>query len=109
MDQAAECVRSARLAAGLTQVQLAERLGKRQATVAELERPGANPTLTTLCETVRATGHHLELRAVPAQSSVDETLIASYLRMTPAERLKRFQSSHRSLAHLRERAAHGDG
>ena len=60
----------ARLAAGLTQVELADRLGKSQASIAALERPGANPTLQSLHDAMHATGHRLELRAIPERSSV---------------------------------------
>ena len=109
MSASAATVRAARLAAGLTQAALADRLGKSQASVAALERPGANPTLQSLQGTMHATGHRLELRAVPERSSVDETLIASNLRRTPAERLRNFESAHRSMAQLRELARRSDG
>ena len=94
-----QLIREARRRAGLTQAQLAARLGTTQAAVARLERPGANPTLATLQEAVSAAGHRLGARLVP--SSVDDTLIASNLRRSPAERLQRFESAHASLARLR--------
>jgi transcriptional regulator with XRE-family HTH domain len=92
-------VREARRRAGLTQQELAERLGTTQAAVARLERPGANPTISTLQRAVNAAGQHLDARLVP--SSVDDTLIAGNLRRSPAERLLRFQQAHESLASLR--------
>jgi transcriptional regulator with XRE-family HTH domain len=97
-------VKQARLAAGLTQSGLARRLGSSQAAVAKLERPGANPTIRTLERVMGAVGMRLDVRPVEHRSSVDETLIASYLRLTPAERLRAFQSSHESLARLRTAA-----
>jgi transcriptional regulator with XRE-family HTH domain len=87
--------------AGLTQADLARRLNSSQAAVARLERPGANPTFSTLQRALHATGHRLLLEAEDRPSSVDDTLIASYLRLSPAERLSAFQSSHGSLARLR--------
>jgi transcriptional regulator with XRE-family HTH domain len=108
MPPAASLLRSARTRAGLTQAELARRLGVTQAAVARLERPRANPTVETLAAVLNATGHRLELHATPRPSSVDETLIASYLRLTPAERLRAFESSHNNLARLRELASGED-
>ena len=88
MSAAATLIRQTRVRSGLTQRELAERLGKAQATIAKLEREGANPTLATLDEAMRATGHRLELRAVPVKAEVDEQQIVDQLRMTPAERAK---------------------
>lgn len=87
MRSAARIVREARLAAGLTQAELARRMGTTQSAVARLEREGANPRLASLERAVRATGRHLEIDALRPPRSVDETLIARRLRMTPAERL----------------------
>jgi transcriptional regulator with XRE-family HTH domain len=95
-----ELLRVARHAAGLTQADLARALGTTQAAVARLERTGANPTVKTLDRALQATGHRLELGASPRKSSVDETLIARQLRLTPAERLRGFQAARRKLAPL---------
>jgi transcriptional regulator with XRE-family HTH domain len=100
-------IQNARREAKLTQAQLAERLGRSQAAIAGLERSDANPTVKTLERTLRATGHGLKLEAVERPSSVDDTLIASYLRMSPAQRLRAFRSSHESLSRLR-RLAQGE-
>jgi transcriptional regulator with XRE-family HTH domain len=97
----ATVIRDARRRAGLTQAELGARLGLSQAAIAKLERPGANPTVETLARAVGATGHRLELSTVERLPSVDESLIASYLRMSPADRLRAFMSSHESLARLR--------
>ena len=106
--EAATLLRNARSKAGLTQAALARRLGKSQPSVAGLERRGANPTVETLEEVLHATGHRLELRAVKHASSVDEALVASYMRMNPAERLRNFQSAHDSLAELKAATTRGD-
>ncbi len=106
MDAAA-ILRAARHGSALTQTQLADLLGKSQATVASLERPGANPTVSTLDTALRATGHRLELRAVPYKPNVDETLIARNLRLSAAERLAAFETAQREVSELRGRARRG--
>lgn len=98
-------IRSARRSAGLTQAQLARRLGTTQGAVAQLERPGANPTVARLDATLRATGQRLALGARPREISVDETLLARNLRLSPAERLAAFETAHRELEDLRRLAA----
>jgi transcriptional regulator with XRE-family HTH domain len=55
MANPAVLLRDARRRAGLTQRQLALRLGISQAAIAKLERPGANPTFATLAGALRAT------------------------------------------------------
>lgn len=89
-------VREARLAAGLTQAELARRMGTTQSAIARLEAKGANPRVRTLEQAVRATGHHLAVDA-PAfpPGNVDETLIVEALRVSPAERLRGFERSYR--------------
>ena len=90
----AEIIRAARREASLTQAQLASRLGTSQAAVAQLERPGSNPTVATLERALHATGHRLELTAIPWKPNVDETLIATMLRMTPEQRLASFETAY---------------
>src|SRR5918997_4207488 len=103
MIPASILLRNARRAAGLTQVDLADRLATTQSAVARLERPGANPTIDMLDRALTAAGHRLELSAAPAPSPVDERQIAAYLRLTPAERLAAFAAAHRSLRRMMER------
>ena len=55
-------VRQAREAAGLTQGELATRLGVSYQAVQKWERPGANPTIGTLQRVARAVGRPLTLR-----------------------------------------------
>lgn len=90
----ATLVRDARRSAGLTQTQLAERLGTTQPVIARLERSGSNPTLATVERALRAAGYELELRAkrrpIP---QVDESQIIELLRLSPAERLDTFTAS----------------
>jgi transcriptional regulator with XRE-family HTH domain len=107
VSAAAALIRDARTRAGLTQAELANRLGKAQATVAKLEQAGANPRLSTLDEVMNALGQRLELRTSQRPSSVDETLIARNLRLTPAERLRAFEVAHNEVEALR-RAMRGE-
>jgi transcriptional regulator with XRE-family HTH domain len=97
---AAESVRNARARAGLTQAQLAVRVGTTQSAIARLERPGSNPRVETLERIMEATGHRLVLAAARAERGVDDTLIAERLAMTPAERLRAFESAAADLREL---------
>jgi transcriptional regulator with XRE-family HTH domain len=92
-------IRAAREAEGLTQAQLARRLGITQPSVARLEAAGDNVTLATLQRALYAMNRTLELRSARMPSSVDESQIIEALALTPGERLERFE---RSYAHVRE-------
>jgi transcriptional regulator with XRE-family HTH domain len=92
-------IREARLAEGLTQAQLARRLGVTQPSVARLEAAGDEVTVATLQRALNAMGRALVLHAQVQPSSVDETLLREALRLTPGERLERHD---RSYAELRE-------
>jgi transcriptional regulator with XRE-family HTH domain len=84
MTAVAALIREARLAAGLTQAELAHRAGLSQPAVARLERPGSNPTIATLDRVLRASGRRLELSGAPS-APLDEGQIRSRLALTPAE------------------------
>lgn len=83
----AQLLRRARLDAGLTQAQLAERLGVTQPTVAALERPGSNPRIRTLERALAATGHRLQTLAPAWGATVDATLVREHRRLAPRARL----------------------
>lgn len=102
--EAATIVRRARTQAGLTQQQLAGRLGVTQAALARLERMGANPTVATLDRVLRATGRRLEMRIARPERSVDTTLLTEALRMEPAARIA---AAERLLADAESLAAAG--
>ncbi len=97
---AAEAIRSARRRAGITQAELARRLGTSQAAIAQLEAPSSNPTVATLDRVLYAAGHRLELNAKPSKPNVDLTLIARQLRLTPAQRLAAFETAYQSAREL---------
>jgi transcriptional regulator with XRE-family HTH domain len=87
MRSPATLIRRARTEAGLTQAQLAGRLGVTQAALARLESPGTNPTVATLERVLRATGRRLDMRLGRAEASVDTTLLREALRLEPAARI----------------------
>jgi transcriptional regulator with XRE-family HTH domain len=97
-------IREARASAGLTQQQLAERMGTTQSAVARLERPDANPRLDTLRRALEVCDTELMVDWRPRKSSIDETLTAAHMRIPPSERLKVFE---RSYAEIREFALAG--
>lgn len=101
-------IRDARRAAGLTQAQLAERLGISQSAIAKLEREGSNPTVETLDRVLRATGHRLQLIA-PAWGSIDTSLIRQALQRTPEERIKSVARWHAQLRPLQTAMARSRG
>jgi transcriptional regulator with XRE-family HTH domain len=94
-------IRDARRAAGLTQAELAARLGVSQSAIAKLEREGSNPTVQTLDRVLRPTGHRLQLIA-PAWGtasdrpgpSIDVDLVARHLELTPSERVVALEQMH---------------
>lgn len=95
----ASLVRAARDAAGLSQAELARRVGTTQSAIARLERSGSNPRVETLERALAACGEELALSSRPRRSSIDESQVAERLRLTPAERIKAFE---RSYSHVRE-------
>lgn len=103
-DPPSTLMRDARRSAGLSQAALAARLGTTQSAVARLEADGANPRVETLTRALAACGRDLGLDARPRRSSIDETLVARQLRMSPGDRIKSFE---RSYANVREIALAG--
>jgi transcriptional regulator with XRE-family HTH domain len=99
-------VRSARKQAGLTQAELAERAGVTQSVIARLERGGGNPTFLTLERVLHAAGHRLELSAAhQGLRTVDETLIARQLALSPVERLRALDARQHSAGMLADAGA----
>jgi transcriptional regulator with XRE-family HTH domain len=98
-------IRGARRAAGLTQLDLARRLGRSQSEVARLEAPGSNPTVETLKRALAATGHAIEASVV-RDAGIDETMIAADLAVPPDQRLRNFESFY-AFAHDMGGAAGG--
>jgi transcriptional regulator with XRE-family HTH domain len=97
---AGELLRSARLKEGLSQAALARRLEVSQPAVARLEAAGDAITASTLRRTLGALGRSLELRAPARPPSVDETLLREQLRLTPTERLERYEDTYAGLREI---------
>ncbi|HEX8857137.1 MAG TPA: helix-turn-helix transcriptional regulator [Thermoleophilaceae bacterium] len=97
---AASLIRSARRKAGLSQAELAARLGTTQSAVARLESERSNPRLSTLEQALAAAGRRLELKSAPAPASQDESLISRRLALTPGERVTAFESAYRNTKSL---------
>jgi transcriptional regulator with XRE-family HTH domain len=91
MSELASLLKDARGRAGLTQAELARRLGVSQAAVAKLESPKANPTVATLEGALRATGRQLVLSTGPLKRGIDETLVFEQLRLSPEQRLAQLE------------------
>jgi transcriptional regulator with XRE-family HTH domain len=89
-----QVIKQAREAAGLSQAALADRMGTTQSAVARLESQRSNPRIDTLDRAIAATGQRLHVSLEPA-AGIDETLIAAALRLSPADRLRRFASAYR--------------
>ncbi len=100
-------IRQARLADGLTQAQLARRLGVTQPSVARMEAAGDEVSVATLQRALGALGRSLELRATKRPPNYDETLLRENLRRSPAERIRVFEDFYedaRALAAAGNRA-----
>lgn len=100
MSNAALQVNQARRAAGLTQRELAARSGVPQSAIARIERGHQDPRAGTLERLLAACG--FELRLGPRRGGgVDESLIARWLRLAPAERAQGTAEYGRAATRLR--------
>ena len=100
---AATLIRTARLEAGLTQAELARRMGVQQPVVARLERDGSDPRFSTVVRALEAVGQGVYVEAAP-RPQVDEAQIAAHLRLSPADRLRTFERSYENVRELVARA-----
>ena len=80
-------LQEARLRAGLTQHQLAERTGRDRAVIARWEQEVVSPSVETLVDLLRACGFDLELVLVPYETDRNERLTAN-LKLSPERRLE---------------------
>src|SRR4051812_44638644 len=92
--RSADLIREARLRAGLTQYQLAERSGRDRSVIARWEQGAVAPSVETLVELVRACGFDLPLELVPRESAGDERLRKNAL-LSPERRVLRFPARAR--------------
>ena len=90
--RSAEIIREARLRAGLTQYELAERSGRKRGVIARWEQGTVAPSVETLIELVRACGFDLPLELAPyAPQNVGR--LAKNARLTPERRVSRHQKA----------------
>lgn len=69
-----ELVHRLRMDAGLTQAELAERMGTTQSAIARLEAGGTRPSLRTLEKLAVAVGHRLTIAIGPADTTARHTV-----------------------------------
>ena len=67
--RSAALIREARLRAGLTQADLAERTGRDRSVIARWEQAAVAPSVETLTELVRACGFNLPLELEPIETN----------------------------------------
>jgi transcriptional regulator with XRE-family HTH domain len=85
-----DLLREARLRAGLTQAELAQRVGTARSQISRYECGDVLPSLETLRRLIRACGLELGFRILNADlEDHDATLIAQTLPLTPEERVDR--------------------
>jgi transcriptional regulator with XRE-family HTH domain len=100
---AAGLIRTARTGAGLTQAELARRMGVQQPVVARLEREGSDPRFSTVVRALEAVGQGVYV-GTAHHPQVDEAQIAAHLRLSPADRLRTFERSYANVRELVARA-----
>jgi transcriptional regulator with XRE-family HTH domain len=86
--RSAALIREARLRAGLTQTELAERTGRDRSVIARWEQAAVAPSIDTLIELVRACGFDLPLELVPLERGAEERL-GKNLMLSPERRVRR--------------------
>ena len=91
-DGPAALIRQARRRAGITQAELARRLGTTQSVISRWERGHDAPRVDTLVDILRACGFESDVVLRPSDSGVDRAQIRDRLRRTPADRLHEVQA-----------------
>jgi transcriptional regulator with XRE-family HTH domain len=90
--RSAALIREARLRAGMTQAELAERSGRDRSVIARWEQGAVAPSVETLVELVRACGFDLPLALVPYETGGDARLRKNLV-LSPERRLRRMLSN----------------
>ena len=101
-------LREARLRAGLTQQQVAERASVSQPTVARIERGDVQPTFERLLQLIRVCGFDLEIHVVPLDEDA-WSMVEQGARLSPDERLDRALAAVRLRAEALRAAEETDG
>jgi transcriptional regulator with XRE-family HTH domain len=84
--RSARIIREARLRAGLTQAELADRSGRDRTVVARWEQGVVSPSVDTLAELVEACGFELPLELVPRDASLEDA-VAGRSPLSPERRI----------------------
>ena len=95
--RSADLIREARLRAGLTQYELAERSGRDRSVIARWEQGTVAPSIESLVELVRACGFELPLELVPHDPRQRERLSKTAL-LSPERRVQRLLQAERNAA-----------
>jgi transcriptional regulator with XRE-family HTH domain len=90
--RSAALIREARLRAGLTQADLAERTGRDRSVIARWEQAVVAPSVETLIELVRACGFDLPLELEPLDTSENDRLKKNTM-LSPERRVRRLFSA----------------
>jgi transcriptional regulator with XRE-family HTH domain len=90
--RSADVIREARLRAGLTQQELAERSGRKRGVIARWEQGAVAPSAETLIELVRACGFDLPLELV-RYDTAGANRLQKNARLTPERRVQRHQKA----------------
>ena len=85
----ADLIREARLRAGLTQQELAQRSGRERSVIARWEQGAVSPSVDNLLEVIQACGFDLPLVLVERQTHQEERLEKNLL-LTPERRAQRY-------------------
>ena len=91
-----QLIREARLRAGLTQTELAERTGRERSVIARWEQGAVSPSVDNLLAIVEACGYDLPLVLIPRDTSQHKTLDELQMR-SPERRLERFFANRAAL------------
>ncbi len=84
-----QLIREARLRAGLTQTELADRTGRERSVIARWEQGAVSPSVDNLLAIVEACGYDLPLVLIPRDTSDHQTLDEMRM-LSPERRLERF-------------------
>lgn len=95
MADPGQIIRDRRLAHGLTQAQLALRVGTTQTSLSRLERGELSPTFVTVQRILFVLGETLDIEAIPLVGDHDPAHLADLLARSPAERLELAMSWNR--------------
>lgn len=94
-----ELIREARLRAGITQAELARRIGSRQPVIARWESGRRSPTFETVVKAIRACGLELGVGIFNYDRDHD-FLIDDQLARTPEERISALEHSQKVVRDL---------